>query len=61
MLNRLRLRYSLYYALPPCRPGEARTVKVELTGEAAAQHPGHRARPNRLTSRPYSYRLTGRV
>ncbi len=40
MLNRLRLRYSLYYALPPCRPGEARTVKVELTGEAAAQHPG---------------------
>ena len=20
MLNRLRLRYSLYYALPPCRP-----------------------------------------
>jgi VWFA-related protein len=40
MLNRLRMRYSLYYALPPSTPGEARTVHVELTGEAAAQHPG---------------------
>ncbi len=40
MLNRLRMRYGLYYALPPCRPGEERTVKVELTGEATAQHPG---------------------
>jgi len=40
MLNRLRMRYSLYYALPPCGPGEKRTVQVELTGEAAAQHPG---------------------
>ncbi len=40
MLNRLRMRYSLYYALPPSKPGEARTVGVELTGEAAGQHPG---------------------
>jgi VWFA-related protein len=40
MLNRLRTRYSLYYALPPCGPGEIRTIKVELTGEAATGHPG---------------------
>jgi len=40
MLNRLRLRYSLYYALPPSKPGEARTVHVELTAQAAAQRPG---------------------
>ena len=40
MLNRLRTRYSLYYALPKCSPGERRTVQVELTREAAAQHPG---------------------
>jgi len=40
MLNRLRLLYSLYYALPPCRPGERRTIQVELTAEAAAGHPG---------------------
>jgi len=39
-LNRLRMRYSLYYALPPCGPGEKRTVRVELTAETAAQHPG---------------------
>jgi len=39
-LNRLRMRYSLYYAAPLCKPGEARIVRVELTQEAAAQHPG---------------------
>jgi VWFA-related protein len=39
-LNRLRMRYSLFYPLPPCSPGEKRTVHVELTGEAAATHPG---------------------
>jgi len=39
-LNRLRMRYSLYYALPQCRPGEQRTIHVELTGESAAQHAG---------------------
>jgi VWFA-related protein len=41
MLNRLRLRYSLYYALPPgVHPGEERSLTVDLTAEAAAQHPG---------------------
>ena len=40
MLHRLRMRYSLYYALPSCKPGEKRTIRVDLTGEAAAAHPG---------------------
>ena len=40
MLNRLRMRYSLYYALPSCQPGERRPIRVELTAEAAAGHPG---------------------
>lgn len=40
MLNRLRMRYSLYYALPSCKPGERRTIQVELTAETAASHPG---------------------
>jgi hypothetical protein len=40
MLNRLRMRYSLYYALPSCRPGERRTIRVQLTAEAATAHPG---------------------
>jgi len=40
MLNRLRMRYSLYYALPSCQPGERRTIRVELTAEAEAGHPG---------------------
>jgi hypothetical protein len=40
MLNRLRMRYRLYYALPSCRPGERRTIQVELTAVATAGHPG---------------------
>lgn len=40
MLNRLRMRYTLYYALPSCRPGERRTIRVALTADAAAGHPG---------------------
>jgi hypothetical protein len=39
-LNRLRIRYSLYYSLPQCMPGEQRTVQVELASDAAAEHPG---------------------
>lgn len=44
-IHRLRMRYSLYYALPVAnpgaeRPGEERKVQVQLTREAAAQHPG---------------------
>jgi hypothetical protein len=26
MLSRLRMLYSLYYALPPCSPGEKRHI-----------------------------------
>ena len=40
MLNRLGMRYSLYYALPSCGPGESRTIQVQLTAESAADHPG---------------------
>ena len=40
MLHRLRLRYSLYYALPKGKPGEERKIKVQLSPEAARQHPG---------------------
>jgi VWFA-related protein len=39
-LNRLRMRYSLYYALPRCMPGEERMVQVKLASKAAAEHPG---------------------
>jgi VWFA-related protein len=35
MIERLRLRYSLYYAMPAGEPGKQRKIKVELTGEAA--------------------------
>jgi len=39
-IHRLRLRYSLYYQMPHAVLGEERKVQVELTPEAAAQHPG---------------------
>jgi hypothetical protein len=39
MVHRLRMRYSLYYALPQSRPGEVHRLEVQLTREAAAQHP----------------------
>jgi hypothetical protein len=40
MVRRLRMRYSLYYAPPKANPGEERRVEVQLTRQAAAQHPG---------------------
>jgi VWFA-related protein len=39
MIHRLRERYSLYYALPQGASGEERKIDVQLTREAAAQHP----------------------
>lgn len=39
-IRRLRLRYSLYYAMPPAKPGERRKIKVELTPGASRQFPG---------------------
>jgi Ca-activated chloride channel family protein len=43
-MRRIRSRYSLYYPLPEGKPGSTRTIHVELTGEAAKQHPKARVR-----------------
>jgi VWFA-related protein len=37
MIRRIRLRYTLIYALPPGKPGEERKIKVEL-GEATKKN-----------------------
>lgn len=39
MLNRLRSRYSLYYALPQANPGEQRKIDVQLAPAAAKRYP----------------------
>lgn len=39
MMHRIRSRYGLYYALPADKPGKARTIRVELAGEAAKANP----------------------
>lgn len=39
MIHRLRLRYSIYYALPQGRPGEERKIGVKLTPAASKQYP----------------------
>jgi VWFA-related protein len=44
MIQRLRLRYSLHYALPETKPGEERKIKVELSKEAAKRYPGSKVR-----------------
>jgi len=44
MMHRIRLRYSLYYAMPPGKPGEQRQLKVELTRDALTRYPGARVR-----------------
>lgn len=44
LMRRIRKRYSLYYAMPPGRPGEQRQVRVELTGEALQRNPSARVR-----------------
>ena len=40
MIRRLRLRYSLAYAMPAGRPGQRREIRVQLTGEAARRYRG---------------------
>lgn len=40
MLMRMRKRYTLYYAMPPAKPGQQRRVSVELSPEAKARYPG---------------------
>jgi Ca-activated chloride channel family protein len=39
MIRRIRLRYTLVYALPPGKPGDERKIKVELTGDARKKNP----------------------
>lgn len=43
-MRRIRLRYSLYYAMPPGNPGEQRQIKVELSPDALSRYPGARVR-----------------
>ncbi len=43
-MRRIRLRYSLYYAVPQSKPGEQRRVEVQLTAEALSRNPGARVR-----------------
>jgi len=39
MLLRMRKRYSLYYPMPPGKPGQVRRVTVELSPKLKAGHP----------------------
>jgi VWFA-related protein len=43
-MHRIRSRYSLYYAQPEAKPGSIRGIRVELTGNAAKEHPKARVR-----------------
>jgi VWFA-related protein len=40
MLQRLRQRYTLHYAMPDAQPGKQRKIDVRLTSEAARRHSG---------------------
>ncbi len=44
MIERLRLRYMLVYALPPGKPGQERKIKVELSEDAKKKNPQARVR-----------------
>jgi VWFA-related protein len=44
VMRRIRLRYSLYYAMPQGKPGEQRQVRVELSGQALSRFPNGRVR-----------------
>lgn len=44
IMRRLRLRYSLYYAMPEGKPAEKRAVNVELSKDAVARFPNGRVR-----------------
>jgi len=50
-MQRIRSRYSLYYAMPEAKAGMHRSVRVELAPDAASKHPkAHvRARTGYLT------------
>ena len=40
MIQRLRQRYSLHYAMPESKPGEQRKIRVELSSEAFQRYKG---------------------
>ena len=42
LIQRLRSRYTLHYAMPDGKPGKARGIKVELTRDAARRFPDAR-------------------
>jgi hypothetical protein len=44
MIRRIRLRYTLVYALPLGKPGEERKIKVELGEAAKKRNPQARVR-----------------
>jgi VWFA-related protein len=44
MMHRIRSRYSLYYEMPPGKPGTARTIRVDLSDEAQRRFPKARVR-----------------
>ena len=54
MIQRLRVRYSLHYAMPQAKPGEERKIRVELSKDAAQRYPGAkvRARSGYIVSDP---------
>ncbi len=39
MMMRLRKRYTIYYSMPPDRPGQTRRVSVELSPDAHRRYP----------------------
>ncbi len=44
LMHRLRLRYTLYYAMPQGTPGEVRSIRVTLIGETRNRSPQARVR-----------------
>ncbi len=43
-MRRIRTRYTIYYAMPPGKPGTHKAIKVELTAAAAAANPKAKVR-----------------
>ena len=43
-MRRIRTRYSLYYAQPEGKSGTMRSIRIELAGDAAKQHPKAKVR-----------------
>jgi VWFA-related protein len=52
MVNRIRMRYSLHYALPAGKKGDERSVKVELSASGKKAAPGGRVKARKGYLRP---------